>query len=141
MNDTKNQSIALNLIGAYLVLIIILIIFFSIQRYVFCHELPSPDRESGFGVEIWVSIFIISPLNIFILCSLYWLKINRYIVKKFNAILIESILYVVLLIIIDKLNFKTLENYIIISPYIVIIPLAILQSLIIRYKKKTATDI
>ena len=130
-------KILLNLIGGYFIFVILSSCLF----FYLCWPFEQMAAVGAVYGSLAV-ILIVSPVNTLILCLLYWTRINRAIIQHFRYILLEAILYVILLILMEK-QFFPISNteYVLFYPFAIIIPVAILQSLLqfilTNWKKKS----
>lgn len=132
----KSEYIPLYVIRAYIVFVVIAVSVFYIDSALF-RELP--DKWFGFSVASWALTVILGPLNTIIILLLFLLKINKEVLLKLKITIFEALTYSLIAVFLDTMNFipKQAMNYSFLFPYIVIIPLLIIQTLI----KKSITDI
>lgn len=119
-------KILLNLIGGYFIFVILSSCLFFYLCWPF-EQMAAVGAVYG----TLAVIFIVSPVNTLILCLLYWTRINRVIIQHFRYILLEAVLYMILLILQEKQLLPIpADEYALFYPFAIIIPLAILHSLL-----------
>ena len=126
--DANIGIIILNLFGAYIFFILLMIAYIYLIVYdSFSDSTMANDNALGYGMFVFTIVYFISPLNILVLCIMFWSKINKIIIQHFWMIIIECLTYVFVFHILEENDFKC-GIYCFILPYLVIVPLAAMHN-------------